>query len=471
MFSKQNHNFSRSLAFRLTLWYAVVFAVTLGVAFTGIYFFLSFEFKERTDRTLERQISQFSAMLAIKDLESVKEAAFIETQSAGEKDVFIRMLEPNGEVFITSSMSHWRDLNVNPKAIRRLLEGAPTVKETVTLLNPNRDVRIIYGFIGPGVIMQSGQSVTANQRFLAALVRIFAVAMAVLLILAVIVGWLLSRRALAGVAAVTETASRISSDSLQERVIVEKRHGDEIDQLAAAFNTMLDRIEELVTGIREMSDNIAHDLRSPITRIRGLAEVTLTTEASTADYESMAGNTIEECDRLLDMINTMLLISKTEAGVCNLSLETVDLEKVVTEACELFAPMAEDRQLRLSLRTNGPMSFLGDLKLIQRLIANLMDNAIKYTETGGTVQVTAEPLNGHRHLSVAIEDTGIGISAKDLPLIFKRFFRCDESRSKPGTGLGLSLALAVARAHGGNIEVESRPGQGSTFKLIVPAPK
>jgi heavy metal sensor kinase len=467
MFSELLNRFRYSLAFRLTLWYAVIFIVSLCISFTVIYFLLAFEFMERTDRDLKKQISHFTTMLAIKDIENVKEAAVIETKASGEKEVFIRMLAPNGEIFLSSSMSYWRNLKVNSKAIRRLLEGELSVLETVALEKSVREVRIIYSFIGPGIIMQFGQSMALNKRFLGALVRIFMVTMVVLFILALVIGWLLSRRALAGVAAVTFTASRISSESLQERVVVEKRHGDEIDRLAATFNTMLDRIENLVTGIREMSDNIAHDLRSPITRIRGLAEVTFTTGATAGEYENMAANTVEECDRLLDMINTMLMISRTEAGVGNIRFEKIDMMAIVKEACELFGPMAEDMQISLTCDTDGPCPFRGDLRMIQRMISNLMDNAIKYTAKAGQVRVKVFE-EADKTIKVEIADTGIGISEADLPLIFNRFFRCDESRSLPGTGLGLSLALAVTRAHGGDIQVRSHKGNGSTFSVFLP---
>jgi signal transduction histidine kinase len=245
-----------------------------------------------------------------------------------------------------------------------------------------------------------------------------------------------------------------------------KIKGDEIDQLAITFNQMLDRIQALLTEIKEMSDNMAHDLRSPITRIRGIAEVTLTTGKSLSEYEAMAASTIEECDRLLDMINTMLMISKAEAGVDHLTREEVNLTEVVQGACRLFEPTAEDKGIALSCHLPDESRLLGDMQMIQRMLSNLLDNAIKYTPPGGSVSVSVSENDGQ--VLVCVQDTGIGISPKDLPHIFERFYRCDESRSQTGIGLGLSLARAIARGHGGDITTTSRPNQGSTFTITLP---
>jgi signal transduction histidine kinase len=230
---------------------------------------------------------------------------------------------------------------------------------------------------------------------------------------------------------------------------------------------MLDRIQTLVTGIREMSDNIAHDLKSPITRIRGISEVSLTTGASEKEYENMAASTVEECDRLLDMINTMLIISKTEAGVNKLDTKKLDIGAVVRDACELFRSLAEDKDLRLVCDVAGNFSISGDNRMIQRMIANLLDNAIKYTPAGGSVEVTVNTGN-HDAITIVVKDTGIGIYEKEIPHIFERFYRCDPSRSEAGIGLGLSFARAIARAHGGDISVFSKPEQGSTFTVTFP---
>jgi heavy metal sensor kinase len=339
------------------------------------------------------------------------------------------------------------------------------VYETITIPDRKEEVRILYAMLSPSIILQVGQAMESYSRFLDAFKRIFIATMAFLIIIAAGVGWFMARRAVSGVEAVTRTAQKISGGTLEDRVPV-KAQGDEIDQLAITFNQMLDRIQTLLTEIKEMSENLAHDLRSPITRIRGIAEVTLTNGKSLSEYESMAANTIEECDRLLDMINTMLMISKTESGVDKLSSEEIDLAGLVREACELFEPPAEDKGVTLSCNLPVRSHLVGDTRMIQRMLSNLLDNAIKYTPSGGTVTVSVS--EDDTQVIISVKDTGCGISPSDLPRVFERFYRSDQSRSQSGIGLGLSLARAIARAHGGEITATSTPNQGSTFTATLP---
>jgi signal transduction histidine kinase len=189
-------------------------------------------------------------------------------------------------------------------------------------------------------------------------------------------------------------------------------------------------------------------------------------EKSMGEYEGMAASTIEECDRLLDMINTMLMISKTESGVDQISREEIDLAVLVQKACELFEPTAEDKGVTLSCDVPGRTRLTGETRMIQRMLSNLLDNAIKYTPSGGSITVSAREDNAH--VVISVKDTGVGISSSDLPRIFERFYRCDQSRSQSGIGLGLSLARAIARAHGGDITATSTPNQGSTFTVTLP---
>jgi heavy metal sensor kinase len=462
-------NFRNTLAFRLTLWYAGVFTVSSCVAFLLFYILVTSFIQERTDRELLSQVNRFSTLLVAEGVEAVKDDAVIEAQAAGIKKVFFRLLSVNGQVFSSSNISYWKDIDVNETAIKELLQGGNHVFETITFPGHKDKVRMLYALLSPSIILQVGQAMESYSRFLDAFKGIFITTMTFLIILAAGVGWFMARRAVSGVEAITQTAQSISEGTLGKRVPVKTR-GDEIDQLAMTFNQMLDRIQTLVTEIKEMSDNIAHDLKSPITRIRGMTEVTLTNGKSVGEYENMAASTIEECDRLLDMINTMLMISKTESGVDRLSLEEIDLAGLVRQACELFEPTAEDKRVTLSCDVPNKSHLVGDNRMIQRMLSNLLDNAIKYTPSGGKVSVSVSG-NDERYALITVKDTGIGISPNDLPRIFDRFYRCDQSRSTPGIGLGLSLARTIARAHGGDIIVTSLLNQGSTFTITLPTLK
>jgi heavy metal sensor kinase len=463
---KRLNRLRRSLAFRLTLWYAGIFSVSSFLAFFFFYFLMIDILRSQVDDELRRQLRSFAGIMQVDGLEGVRRAALLETQAGGESARLIRLLSRFGTEFSVSDRDYWRDIGVDSTAIRRLLTHGGPVFETVGIPASGESLRIIYGTIGPGVILQLGQSLSLQLRLVRAFQRLFAVTMGLVLGLAALIGWFLARRALAGVGGIAATARRITGGDLTVRAPVSPR-GDEIDQLAGNINQMLDRILGLITGIREMSENIAHDLKSPLTRIRGLAEVTLTTAEHRDDYEHMAASTIEECDRLLDMINTMLVISRTEAGVQELAWQQVNAGGLVRDAVGLFETTAKDKDIRVSVGIEGDPTVMGDARMLQRMVANLLDNAIRYTPRGGCIEVTVQIVPPEQ-VELVFLDTGIGIAADDLPRIFERFYRCDPSRSQSGTGLGLSLARAVAQAHGGDITVRSDPGQGSTFRVRLP---
>jgi heavy metal sensor kinase len=454
-----------TLAFRLTLWYAGIFTVSSCIAFLLFYTLVTSLIFNQTDQELMDQANRFSLVIASQGADSVVDSAVIESEAAGVKMIFFRFLSIDGRVFSSSNMSYWQDIDIDRSIVGALFRDRNPVFKTVTIADRREQVRILYARVSPGIVLQVGLAMESYSRFLDVFKRIFVATMVLLIALAAGVGWFMARRAVSGIEAVIRTTQKISEGVLNERVPVKAR-GDEIDRLAASFNRMLDRIEALLKEIKEMSDNIAHDLRSPIARIRGAAEVTLTSGKSLDEYESMAASTIEECDRLLDMINTMLLISKTESGSEKFSVEVIDLSVTVRRACELFGPMAEDQGIDLNMNVPDGILLSGYTSMIQRMISNLLDNALKYTVSGGKVNVGLT--EGGFRTVISISDTGIGISSADLPRIFERFYRCDQSRSRAGTGLGLSLARAIARAHGGDITVVSAPGQGSTFTVDLP---
>jgi heavy metal sensor kinase len=459
----------RTLALRLTLWYGVIFSLLSGLAFLFFYVLITHQLMQRLDHRLSEKISEFEAIYNLQGIEDVRTAALAESQAAGEKKIFFRLLYASGVAFSSSNMTYWREIRINRDAIGRLLEGGSRVYETLALPGRNDRVRIVYGLIGRGVVAQLGYTMESDTAFIGIFKKIFLLTMTVLILTAVLVGWFMARRALSGVEAVTRTAQQISESDLSRRVPVPARH-EEVDRLAVTFNQMLDRIETLITGIREMGDNIAHDLKSPIARIRGMAEVSLSGEADTADDETLAGSTIEECDRLLEMINTMLLISKTDAGVGDMEAVSIDMAEEIRRAVVLFSPLVEDQGLSMTCNTPDSLMVTGDLKMLQRAITNLLDNAIKYTQAPGEIDIRLfRDKEDSSRVHLSIRDSGVGIQPEDLPKVFDRFFRCDQSRATSGSGLGLSLAKAIARAHGGQIKVESSLGEGSTFTLSLPS--
>jgi len=467
MSSRRRLRFRNTLAFRLTLWYAAILTISACIAFLLFYALITKFILDQTDQELKSQADRFSMLLASEGSGSVINNALIEANAAGVKKVFFRFFSINGEVFSSSDMSYWKDINigVDEAALIELVKENRLVFKTIAVSGRKENVRILYAVLSPRIVLQVGVAMESYAHFLDAFQRIFIATTAFLIVLATGGGWFMARRAVSGVEAVTRTAQKISSGTLDERVPLKTR-GDEIDTLALTFNQMLDRIQGLLKEIKEMTDNIAHDLRSPITRIRGAAEIALTSGKNIDEFESMAASTIEECDSLLDMINTMLMISKTESGVSKLSGNEMDLSLIVCKAYELFEPTAEDKKITLRCDVPSGIRVIGDIPMIQRMLANLLDNAIKYTPSGGMVNVAVTEQESR--ICIAFTDSGVGISSADLPHIFERFYRCDQSRSQAGIGLGLSLARAIARAHGGDISAVSVPNQGSTFTVTLP---
>jgi signal transduction histidine kinase len=454
---------SLSLPMYLTLWYAVIFTASSVILFTIIYLSISTVLQDWNDDAVVENIDEMSAMYREEGLRELKAEIRREIEVHGKNKIFYRLFRRNGEIASSSNISAWPGLQYDTSIITHISDGNPVFK-TIALTDEKK-ARIAYGVIGNDLVLQTGYSLEEDNVFLAALEKVYTVSLPLLIFIAGLLGWFMARQALRGVREVTKAAVDISHGDLNRRVPQSGR-GDELDRMAVTFNDMLDRIQKLISGMREMTDNIAHDLRSPLARIRGLNETALTNMSTSGDLQTTAADTVEECDRLLHMINTMLDITETETGVAKLAMSEVNLSQVIADACELFEPSAEDKRIKLVCKIANNITLFGNIQYLQRLISNLIDNAIKYTEENGKVFVRLHLKDNTVVLSV--QDTGIGIEGNDLQNIFKRFYRCDKSRSKSGSGLGLSLALAISHAHGGDINVESVPDKGSTFTVTLP---
>jgi signal transduction histidine kinase len=283
-------------------------------------------------------------------------------------------------------------------------------------------------------------------------------------------GLLMTRNMLRRVEAVNRTSASIIQGDYAERVPL-TGSGDEFDQLAANLNGMLDQIERLMLGMRQVTDNIAHDLRTPLSRLRARLEVTLLERPDVTRYGEALADTIAETDRLLGTFNALLNIAEAEAGVRRETMAVVDLAEIARSVADLYEPVAEERGLSLGLDLPSPSPVRGDRHLLSQAIANLVDNALKYTPSGSialTLRRIGEAGRGSDQIVLEVADTGPGIPAERREQVFDRFVRLEHSRSTPGNGLGLSLVRAVARLHGGDVRLEdNHPGLKAI--MILPA--
>ncbi len=466
MFLEKIPKFWSTLALRLTIWYAAIFAASSVLAFAFVYALTAAFVTDRTDEDMQQDVDEFAALFQQEGIERVRKEMALDTQGEEAEKVFFRVWGSDGRQLATTELSSWPGLVPVPKqALRDIGSGDKSFVDMLELSAREDRVRRIIGTIGPGVALEIGQSLEEDEAFLAGILRGFLLTLAVVLLCGGPIGWFMARRALRGVNEVTRAANEITAGALDRRVPIGSQ-GDELDHLAGTFNTMLDRMQALIIGMRDMADNLAHDLRSPLARIRAAAEMSLSNGEANEARESLAVNTIEECDHLLDMVNTTLDIAEADSGAAKLNVSGIDLSEMVLSARELFQTVAEDN--RISLVTSVPENchIQGDRQRLQRVVANLLDNALKYTPPGGQVRIVLREQDAR--VVLTIEDTGVGISANDLPRIFQRFYRCDRSRSQHGIGLGLSLALAFVRAHGGDITATSTPSVGSTFTVELP---
>ncbi len=457
----------QSLALRLTIWYAAIFAASSVLAFAVVYALIASFVAERTDDELRQDFEEYALHWREEGIDRVTTVMKFDTQGSDARKSYFRLWADDGGELAVTDLAAWPELARLPRPVAPG-EGDGPRFDTRELDSRQAPMRRLVGSIAPGVALELGRSLESDDEFQRQILRAFLLSLAGVLLLGGPIGWFMARRALHGVKAVTRTANEIAGGTLDRRVPLGTA-GDELDQLARTFNAMLDRIQSLILGMRDMADNLAHDLRSPLGRIRACAEMSLVSGEANASREPWAVNTIEECDRLLEMLNTTLDIAEANSGAARLKLGRVDLAEMVLTAAELYQAAAEDRQIGIATSVPAHCWIAGDRQRLQRVVANLLDNALKYTPPGGQVGIALR--EQAQCVLLTIEDSGVGIAADDLARIFERFYRCDSSRSRQGIGLGLSLALAFVRAHGGDITVASKPGQGSTFSVALPRPE
>jgi signal transduction histidine kinase len=285
--------------------------------------------------------------------------------------------------------------------------------------------------------------------------------------LAVVASIFIARRSLAPIETVASVASEISGHSTGRRIPITGQ-GKEVEQLARSFNAMLDRIDTLLKGLHEATQSLAHDMRTPITSMRGMADVMLSADRTADEYRLALYEIMEQLDGLLGLFNTILDVAEAESGALELRCEPVRLELLGERVMQTIEPVAISKGISLEACITPNLIIRGDQPRLTQVLVNLIDNAVKFTPSGGHVLLTIAPQADEKEVTITVTDKGVGISAIDLPHIFERYYRSDKSRSGSGFGLGLPLVKGIVESHGGSVAVAIPPSGGASFKVSLP---
>ncbi len=462
----------RSIRARLTLWYTLLLTLTfLLLGGTG-YGLLGYSLSRDTDRALKgiaRVLAEKAGGTGAPFLPSEVDDIFRRFFGFSPLDRYFERLGPLGRTPPGERSAGSPKIPLSPQARENATKGIPTF-ETVEGLEkypvrvltwPVKNAGRVVNLIQVG--MSQENLYVAQRRFLLVMAAVFPIG----LLLAGGGGWLLARRALRPVDQMVETTRRISAEHLTGRLETTGVN-DELDRLAKTLNEMLERLDGAFNEMRQFSADASHELQTPLTILKGEIEVALRTPRTPEEYQRILESALEEINRISRLVEGLLLLARADAGVLRMDSRRVDLEQLLEEVYKQSRILAEARRVRLRIASVQPLTVQGDPELLRRLLLNLVDNGMKYTPSGGEVTLSLQS-DGTR-ASLRITDTGIGLSAEEQEQIFKRFYRAAAAHSggEGGAGLGLCIAKSIAEAHGGKIEVESTPGRGSTFRILLP---
>ncbi len=463
----------RTLAFRLTAAYAsagllLVFLVTLS-----LYLMLVSELNKSTELFLKDKVNVLRTMLGERpgDADGLHEEVVLESAARRYEQFYICLLDQQGKpVLMTPGMSKELDLaRIAPLSAAKHGLAFPMTGRSGQAFRVMTAKAQIGESQNRFLTLQVAVDVSRKEELLARFRLWFWVASAGMLVLFPLIGYQIARQGIRPVEEIAETARRITSSHLSERIVT-AGYPYELASLALTFNKMLDGLEDSFERISRFSADIAHDLRTPVNNIRGEAEVALARARTIDEYRDALESSLEEAVRLSDLIGNLLFLARTESPLTHLRLEQVDVSQLLEGVREYYDASAADAGVVLtSTGVSEPVIAELDRTLIQRAVGNLVSNAVVHTLEGGRVAMATHAEAAD--VFIEVTDTGVGIPPDALPRVFDRFFRVDPSRSKAsgGTGLGLAIVQGIMQLHGGSVEITSEPGTGTRVTLRVPS--
>jgi signal transduction histidine kinase len=447
----------RTTAFRLSLAYLAIFALFAGFMLFYVAFNAGALLREQNATTIDAEIKGLAEQYATGGLRRV--VGVIDNRVRQPGAALYLMTAPAGEKIAGN-------IDGVPPAVLANPGEYEIPYEAIGDIEAHRRLALVRSLVLPGGFrLLVGRDLSDITRLENVIWRAFGWSMVLVIALGVLAGFIVTKRVLSRIDSMTETTRAIMEGDLAGRLALTGSN-DEFDRLAENLNTMLDRIGDLMEGIRQVSNNIAHDLRTPLTRLRNNAEEALRVGRTVEDGRNALVDVIAEADGLIKIFNALLMIARAEAGQLRDGMTNLNASEIVSEIVELYEPVAEDQGLTIKMAIAAPLPLYGSRELIGQAVANLIDNALKYG--AGSTEISVRASRNDVNIVIEIADRGKGIPEGDRARVTERFVRLETSRSQPGSGLGLSLVAAIARLHRGSLELaDNHPGLMA--RLILPA--
>jgi signal transduction histidine kinase len=464
MSSNNLKRFFRTIGFRISVRHTLLLLFSAVLLLLVVHYFLSLHLTQNDHRAIQTELKRIAEAYSSRGVAAVQQEI---AASGNNPRFYIRVADQNGHTLAQSDPDDFEDYDLGEiERTETSTAGLLKLSETDTQ-DPMRfieglEVLEIATIAVKGDLVQVGKTSEERKDFISRTLLTLGI---IIIPFFLLIATFLSHRTLSPLRQMISTVESIQQGQLHRRVPVSGT-GDELDELARLFNGMLERIEKLIKGMQDSLDSVAHDLRTPITRLRATAEMAMQSNGVVQNYREALADCLEETDEILSMLETLMDISEAQTGVMKLHPERVSVSKLIEDSLDLYRYVAEDRGVDLESACNQELFVNVDPRRIRQALANLVDNAVKYTEKGGRIRVEAHQSDHEAIISVS--DTGPGIAPDDLPRIWERLYRSSNAHTKKGIGLGLSLVRAIVQSHGGEVQAASEVDKGSVFTIHLP---